>query len=260
MTFISVLQFPCTRVFTVRSKREGILNPSFDYQTVYNKFKKSSASVRLTDVVDLVARLAVCKEKTGLEYFTEEDGQGQLIRIFVEQAGAREVWGTDRKRCFIENVLQFDPTWGTNCYGMKLSMFVTVDGRGASTILAYMVHHEEDFEDVYWGFRCFHRVFKSAPTTLMTDSGSGILQATAQMKMDMYPWCDTAHLLCVYHIDQNFFENVHCLFANRPAEWQTIHNKFWRVAKDYDEELRETLDDRLADMREYIKDNGKGSA
>ena len=76
----------------------------------YNKFKKSSASVRLTDVVDLVASLAVRKEKTGLEYFTEEDGQGQLIRIFVEQAGARAVWGSDRKRCFIENVLQFDPT------------------------------------------------------------------------------------------------------------------------------------------------------
>ena len=160
----------------------------------------------------------------------------------------------------MEKVLQFDPTWGSNCYGMKLSMFVTVDIDGTSAIVAYMIHHEEGFDDVYWGFRCFHTVFKCAPTTLMTDSGPGILKAAGRMMTDLHPWSETTHLLCVYHIDQNFYENLHCLFASRPAEWQVVHNMFWRIGKDYDEEQRSKLDDRLAAMREYIVDHGRGSS
>jgi hypothetical protein len=35
---------------------------------------------------------------------------------------------------------------------------------------------------------------------------------------------------------------------------------FWRIGKDYDEEQRSKLDDRLAAMREYIVDHGRGSS
>jgi hypothetical protein len=240
------------------------MEPSFDYRLVYDKFKRVSSAVRLTDITDLVATLALRKEATGLAYFTEDDGEGRLHRLFVEQAGAQDCWGTRRKRLrcgkVLRNVLQFDPTWGSNCYGMKLSMFITVAEDGSSTILAYLIHHEEDFEDVYWGFRCFHTVFKIAPATLMTDSGPGIVKAAARMMTDLHPWSETAHLLCVYHIDQNFFTNLHCLFAARPEEWKILHNMFWRVGKDYDEHQRQSLDDRLAAMRAYIVANGKGNS
>ena len=110
---------------------------SFDYQTVFDKFKRVSSAVRLTDSTDLVARLALRQKASGLAYFTDDDGNGKLDRLFVEQPGGRATWGTDRKplRCrrVMEKVLQFDPTWGSNCYGMKLSMFVTVDMDTTST-------------------------------------------------------------------------------------------------------------------------------
>ena len=129
------------RTFTVKAKREGNLEPSFDYQTVFDKFKRVSSAVRLTDATNLVARLALRQKASGLAYFTDDDGNGKLDRLFVEQPGGRATWGTDRKplRCrrVMEKVLQFDPTWGSNCYGMKLSMFVTVDMDGASAIVAY---------------------------------------------------------------------------------------------------------------------------
>ena len=75
---------------------------------------------------------------------------GRLDRVWVECATARDTWGTKRTTKIIHIILLFDPTWGTNCYDMKLSMLVTISREDESKILSYMLHHEESYTDVYW--------------------------------------------------------------------------------------------------------------
>ena len=247
------------RVFVVKSKREGLEDPTFKREDVYDKYIRVSATARALDARGLVEKLAARKLQTGLVYVVDQDHEGRIERIFVECSGAQEIWGTRRKRCFIEMVLMFDPTFGTNCYGMKLSMFVSVSVEGETKILAYVVHHEEDYADVFWAFTRFQEVFKHPPATLLTDSGAGILKAAQKMCLPHMPWHSVVHLLCVYHVDQNFYEHLHPLFAGQLDNWKIVHGFFWRMAKDSDLSECEKIYIRLAALKAFVMKHGSAS-
>jgi hypothetical protein len=247
------------KVFLVKAQREGVTEPMFNHQDVYNKFVRLSSSARALDACGLVEQLSTRKMKTGLEYFWEPDLDGRIDRIFVECVNGKNVWGTARTSKIIRNVLLFDPTFGSNCYGMKLSMFVTVSSEGDTKIVAYMVHHSEDYEDVFWGMRCFQLVFKHAPATIMTDSAPGIIKAIETMTLADTQWQDTAHLLCVYHMDQNFYTHIHPLFSGSQDGWRTVHNMFWRMAKDSDLSRCSRIDQDMDALKTFVADYGKGS-
>ena len=247
------------RALVVKAAREKV-ELSFKREDVYDRYVRSSSALRVKDACLLIQQLATRKAQTGLEYFVEDDDNGRCDRIFAECAGGRGIWGTARKSYIIQLVLFFDPTWGTNAYGMKLSMFVTVSKEGETKILAYLVHHEEDYEDVYWGLRCFHKVFKHPPITLITDSGAGILKAADTITQKGFVWEGTAHILCIYHIDQNFYEHFHCLLSGKEDKWREVHNMFWRLGKDSDDFVCSEVDIRIAEIRQYISANGSGKS
>ena len=249
------------RLLLAKSRRDGIAHPSFDYNTVYDKFLRQSNADKELDVTGLLEALAVRRVQLGLQYFNDSDKDGCITRLFVECRFGRHTWGTKRKQHFLKNVLIFDPTFGTNCYKMKFSMFVTVDEEGASRVIAYMVHREETYADIFWGFRCFHKVFLHAPSTLITDSGPGLLKAAEKMTSGSMPWYLTKHHLCTYHMDQNFYEHLRPLFAGDTEKWHLIHNLFWKLAKDSNITLRgEIMQERFAGMRTYIQTHGKGAS
>ena len=227
----------------------------FTYDDVYNKFCRQNAATRLKDATSFVQCLAQRQLETGLQYFVESDGDCRIDKVWVQCAGSHKVWGVGGAW---ENVLLFDPTFGINCYGMKLSMFVTVDKDGASKILAFLVHHSEDYEDVYFGLMAFHQVFETSPTTFFTDSGAGILKAVDKMTSIGRPWHKTEHLLCVYHIDQNFYTHIHPLFNSNSQGWHEVHNLFWRIAKSAGDDLQVTVNDLCNTLRHKIAQNGSG--
>jgi hypothetical protein len=239
------------RVFVTKAKRDGINEPMFSYGDIYDRFVRVSKAVRSLDAGKLVERLVERKAQSGLEYFIDHDGHNCIVRVFAVLNGAKATWGTRRKQLIFENVLFIDPTFGTNCYGMKLTMFVTIDAEGATRVLAYMLHHEEDYEDIFWGLRCFHSVFKHAPSSVLTDSGGALLKAIAKFTLAEMPWADTDHLLCVYHLDQNFYTHIHPLFAGNKDGWRYVHNLFWHLAKDSDESKQDTCDTDLDNLRSY---------
>ena len=75
------------------------------------------------------------RRDTGYQCFVRADGEGCLDRIFFELEDAL----TDYAVGGADNVLLFDPTHGTNKYGLKLALFVTVAATGASVALAVCV-------------------------------------------------------------------------------------------------------------------------
>ena len=94
--------------------------------------------------------LQCAKRRPGFSTSPTRTMTGRLDRVWVECATARDTWGTKRTTKIIHIILLFDPTWGTNCYDMKLSMLVTISREDESKILSYMLHHEESYTDVYW--------------------------------------------------------------------------------------------------------------
>ena len=245
-------------VFVTKCRRDGVEQPPFTYEQVYNKFVRKSVSQRSLDANGLVERLAIRKQTTGLQYFVDADEECRLDRLFAECVGATTVWGTARKVHVVRNVLFFDPTWGTNCFGLKLSLFITVTNEGETRILAYLLHHEESHDDVFWGLRCFHKVFKHPPASLLTDSAIGILKAVEKFVKPEMPWFGTAHLLCIFHIDQNFYQHIHPLFAGNADKWQEAHNMFWRIVQDSDESVRPVIFGRLKVLRTFVETHGRG--
>jgi hypothetical protein len=244
------------RVFVTKA-RDDHFDITFQYRTIYDKYIRVSGVAQRLDACNLLEKLASRKQRNGLQYFVETDGDSRIDKLFVECALSQELWETLRKSPAL-NALFFDPTFGTNRYGLKLSMFIAIGPDGESRILAYMLHREESFDDVYWGFRMFQKVFRHAPATVLTDSAAGIIRAVDTMSLADMPWSATKHLLCVFHVDQNFYDNVHRLFNNNNDGWNTAHEMFWRLAKDSDcQELRNAAS-RVDALRSYIDNHGKG--
>ena len=236
------------KVFALACMDEGNM-PTFTYRDIWNTYKRVMPKERAQDACKLVEQLAARKATDGLEYFVESDG-GRIDRIFVECRNARKIWMAGM-------VLFYDPTFGTNSFDLKLTMFVTVNKDGRSVLLAYMLHHSEDYDDVFWGFRCFHQVFALPPASVLTDSGAGIMKAVAKMTMQCMPWYETASMLCIYHLDQNFYENVHPIFAHDADMWKCVHDMFWTLAKQGDAEICD-MNAAFCEMMDYISANGKG--
>lgn len=242
-------------VFYTLAKWEN-LDVRWEYQDIYNRFVRSSGCL---DASGFINMLQERNEQTGLSFFFDTDETNAVNRAFVEAKGARDIWGTDRPDSGIRNVLLFDPTFGTNAYGLKLSCFVTVDGNGSTRILAYMVHASEDADDVLWGLRRFDAVFVIKPSTFFTDGGPGIKSAVVTFTSPQMPWDGVAHLLCVFHLSKNFFEHIHPLFSKDNDGWSTSNNCFWLIAKraDYsDARLR----DMFAQLRHHVSARGSGKS
>lgn len=237
------------RVLQTKADDEG-RDISWTRDDIYQKFKRSQLST--ADASGLAELLLKRLMETGLRFFIESDEAASLSRIFVEMPEASQVWQGQ--------VLLLDATHGTNQYGMKLSLFVTVDGHGRSVILAFTVHHSESTDDFFWAYKCFHECFPMAPTTFFTDSGAGLLAAFEHFSASGMPWASVSHCLCIFHIDKNFYDHIHCLFKDRPREWRIIHNEFWVAAKESDSKRQKIADAHLSEMRRYIEQHGSGSS
>ena len=207
------------------------------YQDIRSMFR-SSASERQLDARDLIDFLHERQRDFGLDCKARTDESDRLSLVFIELDGGQADWASAGQ----DNVLLFDPTWGTNMYGLKLSCFVTVSGLGQSVILAFVLLRSESADSFEWAFRCFADVFRCKPTVFITDGCNKISLAFDAVSADhTQPWFGTQHNLCVYHLSQNFFSHIRCLFGKEIAGWKTCIGMFWSIAKKLTRKLRKTL-------------------
>ena len=198
-----------------------------------------SHQVKGLQVANLLADLESRKSDTGLKYLLQTDDDDVIDRVFVELKGGFDTWA----RGSPDNVLLFDPTWGTNKQGYKLCCFTTVGSTGQTEVVAFVLLKSESLLMFEWAFRSFASVFKVGPASIFTDGDANLATAITMMAstdinsqdgLEKAPWLGVRHLLCVYHLSQNFFTHIKPIFGADIEGWKKALNMFWKIAKDTD--------------------------
>ena len=188
---------------------------------------RPTAGERMFDTANLFCQLQARNATEGLEYYARHEGD-RLKSLFVQLDGSIQDWA----RTGSKNVVLFDPTWGTNKYGLKMCCFTTLTGTGRTVILAMSLLDTETVDNFEWSFRCFADTFKTAPAIIFTDGCDKIRRAIVQVSaVRGDPWFDIRHMLCVYHLSGNLFTHVRHLFRDSFENWKKVLNKFWQIAK-----------------------------
>ena len=262
---------PCEttmRVLRAKADMDGV-TVNWLYEDVYNKYYRSAGHFGTQGFLDVLRKR---RQESNLDFCLETLSDDSIHRVFVEMPQGKLLWGSTQdssvpygyQNSYVtDRILFIDPTCNTNKYGMKLSMFVTIDIDGFTRILGYLLHFSESHEDLFWGLRCFHDIFLDPPTVVFTDSGGGLLSAIdAFSRVDM-PWHGTIHLLCIFHLNSNFYTNLRPLFRYEGGneDWRSLHHLFWRLAKDSDWRLVGRINDGLvSQMRKMIHEKGTGNS
>lgn len=241
MSAADIFQVVCKE--SVRRKLGDV--PTFTRDDIYEWYIRP-LSVAAYDMDHLMA-LIEANEQKGLASKVHHTG-GRISRIFTEVAAGKLEWALGGD----ENVLMFDPTHGSNRYGLKLCCFTTVAKSGQTIVLAWSLH-DESADSIEWAFACFAEIFRRKPKTLFTDRGSTILIAFRNMSAPAQPWAGTVHLFCIYHLSCNLYTHVHPLFTGKPEEWKHVHDLFWKIAKETDRNTQCCFDSDWAVLLEYVE-------
>ena len=175
------------------------------------------------DLTGMVETLKARESEANTGYELRCDQKGIATHIFVQLDNAMQDWANCEN-----NVLLFDPTWGTQRSGMKLCCFTTVSASGQTVVLAFTVVQDETADSMLWSFRSFARHFKRPPAVVFTDDAASIAIALTSMKDSM--WSETKHFLCTFHLAKNFCKHVRPVIRDA-ADYHKLNSWFWHFAK-----------------------------
>jgi hypothetical protein len=221
-------------VFLSQAKINGF-DVTWNIKDVYDWFPPNVVN-RQYDAAGLAQLLQKRSEEKGLKYKFTTDQAGFTTKVFAQLEGSTEEWA----RALDHNVVLFDPTHGTNRYGMKLCCFTTVGPTGQTVILAFALIKFEDKADIEWAFRCFAETFKTPPFAVYTDGAGAIESAFEEVAKPGDVWHGSIHILCVYHLSKNFWQHLRPLFVTKPQVWHKVHSLFWSLAKNSDVSFKST--------------------
>ena len=250
------------RFLTRRVEADGTKEALFTYQDVYHACGASTGERRL-DATNLVEMLRQREVDEGLFQRTTTDDAGCLKEVFFALKGAMEIYANEPERQVVEidhkvrpartrasrvpaNAPRLDPRphvappthvqHGTNTAGLKMMLWVTVDGSGATKILACSLMMEESLESVAWSCQCFNDCFRVPPVIIFSDSARALKAAVASV----FP--TAKHLWCIWHLSNNMVTNLKAACGADNELWRRVSSMWWEIAKKSDESSRETFD------------------
>jgi hypothetical protein len=135
---------------------------------------------------------------------------------------------------------------GTNNAGMKLALWVTAAGSGATKILAVSLLYDESEDSFRFTCECFRNCFRVPPAVIFTDSDPAIKVAIEAT----FP--DSEHLLCIWHLSKNLLSNVRTVCGANDDLWHRIMSGWWAIAKQSDESSRATFDAEWGALRALL--------
>lgn len=131
---------------------------------------------------------------------------------------------------------------GTNKHGLKMMLWVTVDGTGSTKILACSLMLDESAESCAWSCQCFLDAFRVAPYVIFSDSAPQLETAIASV----FP--ESKHLYCIWHLSNNMVTNLKAACGADNALWQRVCSRWWRIAKQTDTSSRLTWEAEWAEL------------
>ena len=142
---------------------------------------------------------------------------------------------------------------GTNRYGMKLSMMVTVDHTGATKILAASLLACEDEQSFRWVAECFEDAFCALPKVVFTDSDPAMDAAFAAV------WGTVLHYLCIWHLAKNMKTNLNPACVGVSDLAARLASKWWRICKLTDKQSIATFDAEWKELVHTLETEAKVS-
>ena len=241
-------------VFKNKAREDGI-PVTWNREDVRNAGFQPPAADASLDATGFAEELLKRKEEYGLGHAVKTDQSGTISGVVVEMDGAFADWAQGGD----DNVLLFDPTHGTNRYGLKLCCFTTVNSSGMTKILAFALLRHEGIDDIEWAFRQFQTIFKKEPAEVFTDGAVAIASAFTNMQRSGI-WKETKHMLCVFHISKNFYQHLRPLFISDVTRWKELHGKFWYFAKRSDSTFEDVfVAEFQAKVIDFVREHGRGS-
>jgi len=131
---------------------------------------------------------------------------------------------------------------GTNKHGLKMMLWTTLAGGGATKILACSLMLEESTESCAWSSQCFLDCFRVAPAVIFSDSAPQLKAAVASV----FPL--SLHLYCIWHLSKNLVTNLKPACGADDGLWQRVCSTWWKIAKQSDVSSCATFDSDMASL------------
>lgn len=231
---------------TLKANAKAIgIEVTWNYSDVAKKWA-ATAGERMLDTSGMLDNLREREQTRGLEFRTMENADLSLAAVFIEVAGARDLWLQSNSRVGV-----LDTKSCTNRLGMHLAMLVTTDANGVTRILAICLLDSQFHDRFEFIFRSFESVFGSRPAVLFTDGDPAMALAMNNA------WQDVVHLLCVYHLWKNFHKHIKPLFIGTGGNefWRKTAKLWWCLCKDSDTRAQSTFDVKWAELAAFISNN-----
>ncbi|MGH7954497.1 MAG: hypothetical protein ACREOZ_00900, partial [Gloeomargaritales cyanobacterium] len=152
--------------FLAEKSREANKEVTFTYGDIKSALsdKQKTKALDTTQLFQyLTDRQNADSNLLGFELY-QDDAQ-KLNRVFFVLKGGRELW------CSMgASLVLFDTKHGTNAYGFKLGLFVTVDENGITRIVAGSFVKQEDVASFEWVFIQWNKFMHHSPAIIFTDS------------------------------------------------------------------------------------------
>lgn len=133
-------------------------------------------------------------------------------------------------------------------------LWVTIDGSGATKMLACSLLLDETADSISWSCEMFRDCFRVVPAVIFADGAPAIKAALDRI----FPEPVTKQLLCIWHLSKNMM--THLRPAVAPSEWNAVSSTWWRVVQQTDATTRESFDNEWAEFRAMVESRLHGSA
>ena len=181
-------------------------------------------------------------QAAGTDPYYEVNENGELTHLFVWSPTSR-----DMARRF-PSVFVADCTYKTNVYGLPLFQIVGVSSVHSSFLAASVFLRHETQVDFEWALQCFRQVLGvHEPLVFVTDKDMALMGALRAVMPD------TAHMLCIWHINKNVLSHHKILTSQFLALGVSEAAAPYNFMTDYAALVRATteqlFEEKLAEMR-----------
>ncbi|MGH7973877.1 MAG: hypothetical protein ACREBR_00025 [bacterium] len=232
--------------FLAEKSREANKEVTFTYGDIKSALsdKQKTKALDTTQLFQYLTDRQNVDSNLGFELY--QDNAQKLNRVFFVLKGGRELW------CSMgASLVLFDTKHGTNAYGFKLGLFVTVDENGITRIVAGSFVKQEDVASFEWVFIQWNKFMHHSPAIIFTDSDKAMARGIKKV------WgIKIKHFLCTYHLSKNFHQHIKPLFSSKAwKKYAIAKSMFWKLCLETDERSKLTFNTEWDDLTSYIHKN-----
>ncbi|CAI2386819.1 unnamed protein product [Moneuplotes crassus] len=194
-------------------------NTDFKYSEIYYMIQKIRNQQKLlpenkSESLELLARLKkMCEESPEARFVHEMTSDGKKIKnILIQTPQMHRLYER------YSDVIFMDGTYMTNKYKMPLVIFSSINNEGKNVIVGFAIVERETKETYQWLLQSMKVMNEGKePGVILTDFDAAMCHGIEKV------FEKSEHLLCQWHMMQNFKRHFKFLKSKRSAEANQLH-------------------------------------